>query len=149
MVAVMHEVLPDHPPAERPADQHWLAQPLHLNPRRDVVGPALAVLIVDGIARLPGVAMAAQVEGDEAEVAREIAAGLAIEGEMTLRLAVNQQDFRSAGVAPFVDREGHAVGGRQPIHRRRGMRRHSRLPPISWEGNRQRLTVKIDNYASS
>ena len=51
-VAVVHQVLAQHAAAERPADQHRLAQPLGGDDGVHLVGPALAVLVAGRIGRL-------------------------------------------------------------------------------------------------
>src|SRR5215468_8902345 len=47
---------------------------------------------------------------------------------MRLRLAVDQENFRSGRIAPFADRDAHAVRRRDLLEDRRRVFRHERFP---------------------
>src|SRR5579883_1240425 len=101
-VAVVHEILPHHAPAEGTAAEHGLAQALGLDDGRQFVGPSAAVLVAGRVRRLRRFAVSAQVVGDEPMVAGKLAADLADEGQMALGEAVDQYDFRAVGIAPLA-----------------------------------------------
>ena len=106
-----HQVLPDHPSAHRPADQHRPLESLGREDGSDVVGPDAAAAVGLGVVRLCRGAMAAQVEGHDAAASRQLAPDLWGEAEVALREAVHQHHFGARRIAPFVDREAGAVGG--------------------------------------
>src|SRR6185295_6979932 len=99
----MREIVVDHSPTVGPADEHRLAQARLTDNGIDVAGPTFAISVSFRRERLIRVAMSTQVERDEAEVLREVAFYLSAPGEVRLGKAVDEEDFRARGVAPFLN----------------------------------------------
>ena len=107
---MMDQVIADDAAAHRPADEHGPVQVKGVDDACEVVGPALAVLVefrAVGFVQLP---VATHIEGDDAEIVDQIAAQLANEGQMALRLAVDEQERVTGGIAPFLDGEAYTIG---------------------------------------
>ena len=102
VLAVGAHVVADDERAVGPADEHQPVETQLLDDRRDVIGPEPAVGVVPGLERGLGHTVAAEIVGDEPELAGELAFVLPGPAEVVLRPAVDEQDRRPVRPAPLA-----------------------------------------------
>ena len=103
------DIVGNHAAGVGPADQHRAFQARGVHHRLDFVAPGLGIPVAGGIERLVGIAVAAQIVGHDAKFPGEIAVDLAHPRQVALGETVDEQDFRTGRVAPFLRRNGQAI----------------------------------------
>src|SRR5882672_5976772 len=104
-VAVFLDIVANDGAAIGPADQDGFCERELFDDRGDVVGPFFAVGVLLPLHGRVRNAVAAQVEGNDAEPLGEIAFILPRPREMTLRPAVNEEKRDAVRISPFANME--------------------------------------------
>src|SRR5262245_28869927 len=103
------EVVGDDATAVGPTDQHRALQSRGVDNSLHLVRPKLGLSIALRLERLVGPAMPAQVVGDHAKLLGEIALDLPGPGKVALREAVDEENLRAGGIAPFLRHDRKAI----------------------------------------